>query len=52
MNVLTTVTLVTLMQLVRTRKELITAPVIMDMKEMVLTALVRALNFQNFPIKV
>ena len=41
MNVLTTQTLVTMMQFVRTRREPITAPVIMAMKEMVITALVR-----------
>ena len=52
MNVRTTVTLVTLMQFVRIQRELITAPVIADMKEMVLTALVRTLDVQNFPIRV
>ena len=44
MNVLTTVTLVTLMQFVPTQKDLITAPVIMDMREMVSTALVRTFH--------
>ena len=43
MNVLTTQTLVTMMQFVRTQREPITAPVIMDMKEMVITALVRTI---------
>ena len=43
MNVLTTQTLVTMMHFVRTRREPITAPVIMDMKEMVITALVRTI---------
>ena len=44
MNVLTTQTLVTMMQFVRTQREPTTAPVIMDMKEMVITALVRILD--------
>ena len=44
MNVLTTQTLVTMMHFVRTQREPITAPVIMDMKEMVTTALVRILD--------
>ena len=43
-NVLTTQTLVTMMQFVRTQREPITAPVIMGMKEMVITALVRILD--------
>ena len=43
MNVLTTQTLVMMMQFVRTRREPITAPVIMAMKEMVITALVMSL---------
>ena len=42
-NVMITHTLVTMMQFVRTRREPITAPVIMAMKEMVITALVRTL---------
>ena len=42
-NVMTTHTLVTMMQFVRTGREPITAPVIMAMKEMVITALVRTL---------
>ena len=49
MNVLTTQTLVTMMQFVRTRREPITAPVRMDMKEMVITALVRTLDRSFFP---
>ena len=44
MNVLTTQTLVTMMQFVRTRREPITAAAIKDMKEMVITALVRILD--------
>ena len=43
MNVLTTQTLVTMMHFVRTQREPITAPVIMAMKEMVITALVRTI---------
>ena len=49
MNVLTTQTLVTMMQFVQTLREPITAPVIMDMKEMVITALVRTLDRSFFP---
>ena len=41
MNVMTIQTLVMMMQFVQTLREPITAPVIMDMKEMVITALVR-----------
>ena len=44
MNVLTTQTLVMMMQFVQTLREPITAPAIMDMKEMVTTALVRILD--------
>ena len=43
MNVLTTQTLVMMMQFVQTRREPTNAPVIMDMKEMVITALVRTI---------
>ena len=44
MNVMTRQTPVTMMQFVRTLREPITAPVIMDMKETVITALVRILD--------
>ena len=42
-NVIITHTPVTMMQFVRTRRDPITAPVIMAMKEMVIIALVRTL---------
>ena len=44
MNVMTIQTLVMMMQFVQTRREPTTAPVIMDMKEMVITAMVRTLD--------
>ena len=44
MNVMTTLTIVMLMLFVRTQKDHIIVPVTMDMKEMVITALVRILD--------